>query len=33
LPFFATFKNGQLLKGESTSKEVFVVGMLDELNR
>jgi thioredoxin 1 len=33
LPFFATFKNGQLLKGESTSKEEFVVGMLDELNR
>ena len=32
LPFFATFKNGQLLKGESTSKEEFVVGMLEQLN-
>lgn len=31
LPFIATFKNGQLLKGESTSKEEFVVSMLDEL--
>ena len=31
LPFFATFKNGQLVKGESTSKEEFVVGMLEEL--
>jgi len=31
LPFIATFKNGQLLKGESTSKEEFVVGMLEEL--
>ena len=31
LPFFATFKNGQLFKGESTSTEEFVVGMLEEL--
>jgi thioredoxin 1 len=31
LPFFATFRNGQLLKGDSTSKEEFLVGMLDEL--
>jgi thiol-disulfide isomerase/thioredoxin len=31
LPFFATFKNGRLVKGESTSKEEFVVGMLEEL--
>jgi thiol-disulfide isomerase/thioredoxin len=31
LPFIATFKNGQLLKGESTSKEEFVVQMLDKL--
>jgi thiol-disulfide isomerase/thioredoxin len=31
LPFIATFKNGQLLKGESTSKEEYVVSMLDEL--
>ena len=31
LPFIATFKNGQLLKGESTSKEEFVVSMLEEL--
>ena len=31
LPFIATFKNGTLLKGESTSKEEFVVSMLEEL--
>jgi thioredoxin 1 len=31
LPFIATFKNGQLLKGESTSKEEYVVSMLEEL--
>lgn len=32
LPFIATFRNGQLLKGESTSKEDFVLGMIEELN-
>ncbi len=31
LPFFATFKNGQLLKAKSTSKEESVVDMLTEL--
>ena len=31
LPFIATFKNGQLVKGESTSKEEYVVSILDEL--
>lgn len=32
LPFMATFKDGQKLKGEATSKEDFVVNMLNELN-
>jgi thioredoxin 1 len=31
LPFIATFKNGQLLKGDATSKEEFVVEMLEAL--
>jgi thiol-disulfide isomerase/thioredoxin len=31
LPFFATFSKGQLVKGEATSKEEYVVGMLEEL--
>ncbi len=31
LPFIATFKNGQLLEGASTSKEEFVLGMLEKL--
>ena len=31
LPFFATFRNGQLIRGESTSKEEVVVGLLEEL--
>jgi thioredoxin 1 len=31
LPFIATFKNGKLFKGDSTSKEEFVVGMLEQL--
>ena len=31
LPFIATFRNGQLVKGESTSKEDFVVSMIEEL--
>ncbi len=33
LPFMATFKNGELVKGEATSKEEFVVSMLDELKQ
>jgi len=32
LPFMATFKNGKLLKGDSTSKEENVVAMMEELN-
>ncbi|HEY0262068.1 MAG TPA: thioredoxin family protein [Chitinophagales bacterium] len=32
LPFMATFKNGELVKGEATSLENVVVDMLDELN-
>jgi thioredoxin 1 len=31
LPFFATFKNGILVKGETTSKEELVVSMLENL--
>lgn len=31
LPFIATFKNGQLLKGDATSKEDYVVEMLENL--
>ncbi|MES2621818.1 MAG: thioredoxin family protein [Bacteroidota bacterium] len=31
LPFMATFLNGELVKGDATSKEEFVVGMLEEL--
>ena len=31
LPYFATFKNGQLLQGETTSKEEFLVKMLEQL--
>ena len=31
LPFVATFKNGVLVKGEATSKEEFVVSMIDAL--
>lgn len=32
LPFIATFKNGQLVKGQATSLENVVVDMLNELN-
>lgn len=32
LPFFAVFKNGELLKGSSTSKEENVVELLNLLN-
>ena len=31
LPFMATFKNGELVKGAATSKEEFVVSMLEEI--
>jgi thiol-disulfide isomerase/thioredoxin len=31
LPFFATFKNGQLLKADNTSKEENVAAMINEL--
>lgn len=31
LPFFATFKNGQLIEAQATSKEETVVGMLEKL--
>jgi thiol-disulfide isomerase/thioredoxin len=32
LPFFATFKNGELVKSEATSKEEAVENMIKELN-
>lgn len=32
LPFFATFKNGQIVASQSTSKEENVVAMLENLN-
>lgn len=31
LPFFATFKNGELLEANSTTKEDIVVGMIEKL--
>jgi thioredoxin 1 len=31
LPFFATFKNGELVKAEATSKEDVVENMINEL--
>ncbi|MFN8396181.1 MAG: thioredoxin family protein [Bacteroidia bacterium] len=31
LPFFATFKNGQLVKGDFTAKPETVEGMISEL--
>ncbi len=31
LPFIATFKNGILVKGAATSKEEFVVAMIEEI--
>ena len=31
LPFFAIFKDGELVEGTSTSKEEAVVGLLDKL--
>ncbi len=31
LPFIATFKGGQLVKGEATSLEDFVVKMIEEI--
>lgn len=32
LPFIATFKSGKLVEGSATSKEDFVVKMLENLN-
>lgn len=32
LPFFAVFKNGELIEGATTSKEEYVVEMLQKLN-
>ena len=32
LPFIAIFKNGELVEGSSTSKEDYVVGLLEKLN-
>ncbi|MGD1844875.1 MAG: thioredoxin family protein [Salibacteraceae bacterium] len=32
LPFFATFKNGELVEGQATSKEDSVVNLLNNLN-
>lgn len=31
LPFFAIFKNGQLIKGKATSKEEGILQLLEEL--
>lgn len=31
LPFMAIFKNGQLVEGTATSKEEYVVGMIEKL--
>jgi thioredoxin 1 len=33
LPFFATFKNGQLIEASATSKEENVVAMLENLKK
>ncbi len=32
LPFFAVFKNGELVEGTATSKEDYIVSMLAKLN-
>ncbi len=32
LPFFAVFKNGQLIEGSATSKEEYVLEMVQKLN-
>lgn len=32
LPFIAVFKNGQLIEGASSSKEDYVVSLLEKLN-
>jgi thiol-disulfide isomerase/thioredoxin len=32
LPFFAVFKNGNLIEGATTSKEEYLVEMLQKLN-
>ena len=31
LPFIATFKNGELVEGTATSKEEYVLGMIEKL--
>ncbi|MDZ4668055.1 MAG: thioredoxin family protein [bacterium] len=31
LPYFATFKKGELVQGETTSKEEYLVKMMDQL--
>jgi len=32
LPFFAVFKDGKLIEGSATSKEDYIVSMLDKLD-
>lgn len=32
LPFFAAFKNGELVDAGSASKEEYILGLLDKLN-
>lgn len=32
LPFFAVFKNGELVAADSTSKEEYLVSMMDKAN-
>jgi thiol-disulfide isomerase/thioredoxin len=32
LPFFAVFKNGELVEGSATSKEDYIVSLIDKLN-
>lgn len=32
LPFFATVKDGKLVEGTATSKEEYVIGMLEKLS-
>ena len=33
LPFFATFRNGNLVEGKATNLEESIVGMLEKLSR
>ena len=32
LPFFAVFKNGELIEGSATSKEDYIVSMINKLS-